>query len=74
MSEPSIIVRTEGRAGRIMLNRPKALHALNLDMCELMTTALLLLTATRLRNGSRLALRAFLRNWSIAFSLRSQMS
>ena len=40
MTEPSVIARKQGRAGRITLNRPKALHALNLDMCELMTEAL----------------------------------
>ncbi|MGB3627763.1 MAG: enoyl-CoA hydratase/isomerase family protein, partial [Henriciella sp.] len=40
MSEPSIIARKQGRAGRITLNRPKALHALNQDMCDLMTDAL----------------------------------
>ncbi|WP_084418506.1 enoyl-CoA hydratase/isomerase family protein [Henriciella litoralis] len=41
MTEPSVIARKQGRAGRITLNRPKALHALNLDMCELMTEALI---------------------------------
>ncbi|MEQ9316651.1 MAG: enoyl-CoA hydratase/isomerase family protein, partial [Henriciella sp.] len=41
MSEPSVIAQKQGRAGRLTLNRPKALHALNLDMCELMTKALL---------------------------------
>ncbi|MEM5518355.1 enoyl-CoA hydratase/isomerase family protein [Henriciella sp. AS95] len=40
MTEPSVIARKQGRAGRITLNRPKALHALNMDMCELMTEAL----------------------------------
>lgn len=29
-----LIVRTEGRIGRISLNRPSAIHALNLDMCQ----------------------------------------
>ncbi|NJC33962.1 enoyl-CoA hydratase [Sphingomonas jejuensis] len=29
-----LIVTTEGRVGRIRLNRPKAIHALNLAMCE----------------------------------------
>lgn len=33
--------RIEGRVGRITLNRPAALHALTLDMCRAMTTALL---------------------------------
>jgi enoyl-CoA hydratase len=51
MSEPSptqsgandaeVLVRTEGRVGRLTLNRPKALHALTLNMCRLMTEALL---------------------------------
>ena len=41
MSETSIIARKRGRAGRITLNRPKALHALNMDMVQLMTERLL---------------------------------
>ncbi|WP_426035593.1 enoyl-CoA hydratase/isomerase family protein [Brevundimonas sp. DC300-4] len=41
MSEAEVITRIEGSVGRIILNRPKALHALNLAMCEAMTTALL---------------------------------
>ncbi|WP_084398753.1 enoyl-CoA hydratase/isomerase family protein [Henriciella aquimarina] len=41
MSERSVIARKQGRAGRITLNRPKALHALNQDMCDLMTDALI---------------------------------
>ncbi|KQT88020.1 enoyl-CoA hydratase/isomerase family protein [Aurantimonas sp. Leaf443] len=32
MSEPDVLVRVEGRAGRITLNRPKALNALNAAM------------------------------------------
>lgn len=36
MSEPSVIARKEGRAGCLTLNRPKALHSLNLDMVEIM--------------------------------------
>jgi enoyl-CoA hydratase len=40
-SEPEIIARVEGRVGRITLNRPRALHALNLAMCQAMTDALL---------------------------------
>jgi enoyl-CoA hydratase len=36
-----VITRVEGAVGRITLNRPKALHALNLAMCEAMTEALL---------------------------------
>ena len=35
-----IISRTEGRTGRISLNRPAALHALNLDMVHAMTATL----------------------------------
>ena len=41
MSEAEVITRIEGSVGRITLNRPKALHALNLGMCEAMTEALL---------------------------------
>jgi enoyl-CoA hydratase len=36
-----IIARVEGRLGRITLNRPAALHALNTPMCAAMTSALL---------------------------------
>ena len=36
-----VLTRIEGPVGRITLNRPKALHALNLGMCEAMTAALL---------------------------------
>lgn len=36
-----MLTRREGRAGRITLNRPKALHALDTTMCQLMTDALL---------------------------------
>jgi enoyl-CoA hydratase len=39
MSE-DIITRIEGRAGRISLNRPSALHALTLDMVHAMTAQL----------------------------------
>ncbi len=35
-----IIIRTQGHAGFISLNRPKALHALTLDMVHAMTAAL----------------------------------
>jgi enoyl-CoA hydratase len=35
-----VIVRTEGRLGRLSLNRPQALNALNLAMCEAMLDAL----------------------------------
>ncbi len=33
MMEPELIVRTEGRAGRLTLNRPAALNALTHDQC-----------------------------------------
>ena len=36
-----VIVRVEGKVGRLSLNRPQALHALTLEMCRLITTALL---------------------------------
>ncbi|WP_369059532.1 enoyl-CoA hydratase/isomerase family protein [Caulobacter sp. 73W] len=39
-AEPEVITRIEGKVGRITLNRPKALHALNLSMCEAMIAAL----------------------------------
>jgi len=35
-----VLIATEGRIGRISLNRPKAIHALNLAMCEAMIDAL----------------------------------
>ncbi len=41
MSIAPVIIRVEGRAGRLTLNRPEALHALNAEMCKLMTKALL---------------------------------
>jgi enoyl-CoA hydratase len=40
-SEPEILTRVESGVGRITLNRPKALHALNRAMCEAMIEALL---------------------------------
>jgi enoyl-CoA hydratase len=40
MAEPDILARTEGRAGRLTLNRPQALHALTTAMCQAMTAAL----------------------------------
>ncbi|HEX8660976.1 MAG TPA: enoyl-CoA hydratase/isomerase family protein [Brevundimonas sp.] len=41
MSESEVLTRVESGVGRITLNRPRALHALNRDMCEAMTAALL---------------------------------
>lgn len=41
MSDQVVIARKQGHAGRITLNRPKALHALDQEMCELMIDALL---------------------------------
>jgi enoyl-CoA hydratase len=35
-----VLIRTQGRVGHISLNRPKALHALTLDMCHAITAAL----------------------------------
>ncbi|MDX8356261.1 enoyl-CoA hydratase/isomerase family protein [Sphingopyxis terrae] len=35
-----ILISIDGRAGRLSLNRPKAIHALNLAMCEAMIDAL----------------------------------
>ncbi|OYX29787.1 MAG: enoyl-CoA hydratase [Caulobacterales bacterium 32-69-10] len=40
-SATQVIVRREGRTGRLSLNRPRALHALDLDMCRIITDALL---------------------------------
>ena len=40
MSEPDVLVRVEGAAGILSLNRPKALHALTHAMCLTMTEAL----------------------------------
>lgn len=39
--DSEVLTRVESGVGRITLNRPKALHALNRDMCEAMTAALL---------------------------------
>ena len=41
MSESEVLIRVDSGVGRITLNRPKALHALNRAMCEAMTEALL---------------------------------
>ncbi|QIG81309.1 enoyl-CoA hydratase/isomerase family protein [Stakelama tenebrarum] len=35
-----VLIETTGKAGRIRLNRPKAIHALNTDMCVAMAKAL----------------------------------
>ena len=40
-SEPEVIARIEGNVGRLTLNRPAALHALNTGMCEALTQNLL---------------------------------
>jgi enoyl-CoA hydratase len=40
-----VLARVEGRAGHISLNRPKALHALTLEMCHAMSAALTRWTA-----------------------------
>ncbi|MCB1389646.1 MAG: enoyl-CoA hydratase/isomerase family protein [Rhodobacteraceae bacterium] len=39
--EPELLIRTEGRAGRLTLNRPKALNALTHGICRKTTEALL---------------------------------
>ena len=39
-SQPEVLIRVEGRAGRITLNRPKALNALNYDMALAIDAAL----------------------------------
>ena len=41
-TEPEVIVRVEGRVGRLTLNRPQALHALTTNMIALLTDALLI--------------------------------
>lgn len=41
MTEPEVVTRVESGVGRITLNRPKAIHALNRAMCEAMIEALL---------------------------------
>jgi enoyl-CoA hydratase len=40
-NEQSIIARRDGRAGRILLNRPQALNALDLDMIRTLTRVLM---------------------------------
>lgn len=40
METPDVIIRVDGKIGRIILNRPDALHALNLSMCEKILDAL----------------------------------
>jgi enoyl-CoA hydratase len=39
--QPEVLTRVDGGVGRITLNRPRALHALTLTMCRLITDALL---------------------------------
>jgi enoyl-CoA hydratase len=41
VAEPEVLVSIDGSIGRLTLNRPKALGALTLNMCRLMTNALL---------------------------------
>ena len=41
VTDAEVLVRVEGRVGRLTLNRPKALHSLTLNMCRLMIDALL---------------------------------
>ena len=48
-----VLISTEGGAGRLSLNRPKAIHALNLPMCQAMIAAL---TAWRGDDGVRAVL------------------
>jgi enoyl-CoA hydratase len=38
--DPEVIVRVEGKVGRLTLNRPQALHALTTNMCREMIAAL----------------------------------
>lgn len=38
--EPTVLVRLDGRVGRLLLNRPNALNALDLDMIRAMRSAL----------------------------------
>jgi enoyl-CoA hydratase len=41
MNDAEVLVRVDGKVGRLTLNRPKALHSLTLNMCRLMAEALL---------------------------------
>lgn len=41
VSEPEVLIRVEGRAGRLTMNRPQALNALTLDMVRAIWAALL---------------------------------
>ena len=41
MNDAEVLIRVESRVGRLTLNRPAALHALTLGMCEAITAALL---------------------------------
>ena len=41
VTDAEVLVRVDGRVGRLTLNRPKALHSLTLNMCQLMIDALL---------------------------------
>ena len=59
MSDPEVIVRIEGVAGRLTLNRPRALNALTADMCDTINEALLAwlaLTGARLKAADGCAL------------------
>jgi enoyl-CoA hydratase len=53
VSEAEVLVRVERKVGRLTLNRPKALHALTLNMCRQMIEAL---TAWRSDPGVELVL------------------
>lgn len=41
IDQPEVLTRIDGAVGRITLNRPKAIHALNRAMCDAMIDALL---------------------------------